>query len=296
MRRFLAGANSIKNFALMLAVVAAASLAVTASQAASTRTWVSNTGTNNAQCSVTSPCQTFAQALAATQSGGDINCLTPGDFAPVEITISVTIDCEAVSNGGISATTYGAAVVLVDTAAVVVNLIGLEINSPIANTGFGVKITAPATVNIRNCKIYGFQDAGNGAGIFFEPNAPGGILVVDNVFITNTTYGIYEQAISGNMTVRNSDISNSEVGIAVYLNGGTHTGATIEQTTLAFNDYGIYVADLGDVALIGDSTVVNNSYGVYVTGGVAYSFGNNQIGGNSTDISGTLTPYPGGLN
>jgi hypothetical protein len=295
------GANAMKKLARLLAIVAATCLGVATSHAASVRTWVSNAGTNNAQCSVTQPCLTFAQALAATSSGGEINCLTPGDFGPVEIGISVTIDCEGVSNGGI-ATSFAAAIAI-DTAGIVVNLIGLELDGlNVPGSGPGVNITAPATVNIRNCKIYDFEYGGangTGAGIFFAPNASGGVLAVDNVFVANNSYGIVEESSSGfsNMTVRNSNISSNSYGISATAFPGTHAGVTIEQTVLSFNNLiGLLVGSTGAVALVGGSTLVNNVVGVELAGGgIAYSFENNQIGGNGTDGT-PLTAYPGGLN
>jgi hypothetical protein len=89
-------------------------------------------------------------------------------------------------------------------------------------------------VNIRNCKIYGFT---NGVGIYFQPGSSGGTLIVDNVLISGGYVGIgqYSHVGVSNMTVRNSNINNNGNGIVVQGTGGTHAGATIEQTTLAFN-------------------------------------------------------------
>jgi hypothetical protein len=49
------------------------------------------------------------------------------------------------------------------------------------------------------------------------------------------------------MAVRNSNINNNSYGIFGGVNGGTPAGATIEQTTLAFNVIGLYVQDPGAV-------------------------------------------------
>jgi hypothetical protein len=292
----LAPAKSIKTLALLFTVMAVTCMGAASGRAANTRTWVSSTGSDSNPCSVTQPCLTFAGALANTSSGGEIDCLDPGGFggaAGVTINISVTIDCEGPSNGGITVTP-GDTGVNVNTAGILVNLIGLDINGQNSLTGsVGVAITAAATVNIRNCKIYGFP--GGGGGIFLEPNASGSALVVDNVFIANSTFGINQMNASdvSNMTVRNSTISNNGVGISVNVTGG-HAGATIEQTTLAFNGTGLHVNGTGAIAVLGGTTVVNNTTGVIMqNGGSVYSFKNNQIGGNSTDGT-PLTAYPGG--
>jgi hypothetical protein len=290
-----AGVRAIKRLALLLAVIAAGCVVAATAEAQNARTWVSATGTDtsNTQCSVTAPCLTFAHAVAETQSGGEIDCLTPGGFGAVTIGISVTINCEGTSNGGITVNSGNA--ITINTAGTVVNLIGLAINGENnSNSSYGVDITAAARVTVRDCKIYGFTA---GVGIYMTNG--GGTLVADNVLVTNNSVGIEDYANSGvsNMSVRNSDISNNQDGIYVWIVGGTHAGVTVEQTTLAFNsNIGLALgADAGSVALIGGSTVVNNGTGVFVGfGTTVYSFVNNQIGGNGTDISGTLTPYPGG--
>jgi Right handed beta helix region len=283
---------SLKKLALSLVVVLAACLVAATGHAASLRTWVSNAGSDSNPCSVTLPCLTFAGALANTSSGGEINCLTPGGFGVVTITISVTIDCEGASNGGI---TTNANAININTAGIIVNLIGLDINGENATGGNGLNITGAATVNVRNCKIYGFA---SGDGIIFNPGSSGGIMIVDNVLISGNYAGIGQLGSAGvsNMTVRNSNINNNNASaIGVLQTGGTHAGATIEQTTLAFNgSYGLYVQGSGAIAVIGSSTVVNNGTGVATSiGGILYSFKNNQIGGNSTDGT-PLTAYPGG--
>jgi hypothetical protein len=284
-----------KKLALVLAFITATCVGAAAA-GSNTRSWVSATGNDSNSCSVTQPCQTFQGAIANTASGGEINCLGPGGFGGttgLTITISVTIDCEGASNGGIEAS-GGNNAITISTANITVNLIGLDIDGENGAGMAGVSIVAPATVNIRNCKIYGFEYA-----VYFQPTASGGTLVVDNAFVANNGYGIWQWSQSGvsDMTVRNSNINNNiQVGILVEVMGGTHAGATIEQTTLAFNgSSGLLSSGSGAVALIGSSTVVNN-YGAGVlagNGGTIYSFKNNQIGGNSTDGT-PLTAYPGG--
>lgn len=292
---------SMNKLALVLAIVAATGLGCARAHAQGTngRTFVSSTGTNNSQCSFTAPCLTFAQALLQTASGGEINCLTPGGFGTVTISISVTINCEGTSNGGILAT-GNATAITINTAGIVVTLIGLDINGQ-GSGNAGVYVPAAAFVTIRNCKIYGFT--GNG-GILYSPNAPSNPqtwLFVDSVLASNNIAGITEVTTGGfaTMSVRNSTMSNNTSnGIAVLGQGGTHTGATVEQTTLAFNATGLDVMGTGAQVLMGGSTVVNNVTGVTSqSGGAIYSFQNNQIGGNNNDISGTInTAYPGGLH
>ena len=280
-----------KKLALLLAVMAASSVCAATAQAASAnRTFVSNSGVsgNTTQgCSAASPCDTFTNALSVTNSGGEINCLNAGDFGTVSIAVSVTINCEGPSNGGITASTPGGSAIVIN-AAVDVTLIGLDINST-ASGGVGINIAGSPNVVVRNCKIHNFSGNG-GSGIQLQA----GTLVVDNSLIVQNNTGIFEFDTSGglNMSVRNSDISyNSNAGIRITVDGGSHAGATIEQTTLAFNGDGVSLT--GGVAVIGGSTIVNNTIGVANSGGTVFSFKNNQIGGNGTDGT-PLTAYPGG--
>ena len=78
--------------------------------------------------------------------------------------------------------------------------------------------------------------------------------------------------------------NNSSNGISVTT-GGSHSGATIDRTTLAFNgSNGLVVNGGAAIAIIGNSTVTGNTTGVGTSGGgTLQSFKNNQIGGNTTD-------------
>src|ERR1700691_3345097 len=86
----------------VLGTLLVAALCTAPAYALSQRTWVSNTG-SGAACTETAPCATFAAALAVTASGGEIDCLTSGDYgtgSTLTIGISVTINC-GTSIGGI---------------------------------------------------------------------------------------------------------------------------------------------------------------------------------------------------
>src|SRR5260370_38647434 len=88
--------NSMRTFALSLAIIAPALplLAASPAQAQLSRTWVSATGNDANNCSQASPCLTFSGALGKTVPGGEVNCFTSGDFGPVLISFAVTISCE----------------------------------------------------------------------------------------------------------------------------------------------------------------------------------------------------------
>src|SRR5689334_20032246 len=101
------------------------------------RTFVSGTGAGVA-CTRAAPCATFSAAHTATDVNGEINCLDAGDFGPLTITKSITIDCAGtaavISTSGIGVT--------INTAGVVVRLRNLMIKGLGTDSGPGIKFTA----------------------------------------------------------------------------------------------------------------------------------------------------------
>ena len=55
-------------------------------------TWVSSLGSDANPCSRALPCLTFGGAIAKTNAGGTIGVIDPGEYGPVDITKSITID------------------------------------------------------------------------------------------------------------------------------------------------------------------------------------------------------------
>lgn len=298
--------RNLRLSAIVLATIIAGSVHGTPAQAQATRTWVSNTGSGST-CSVTAPCLTFAAAIAATAAGGEINCLTPGGFGSVTISKSITIDCEG-TTGGIMVSSGDA--IDINTAGVVVNLRGLDING-LGTGSYGINITAAATVDISNSKIYGFNASSaengvfTGTGILIDScctNGAGTTVVVTDSRITSNGTGIVLDPYLGlaNMTLR-SVVANYN-GVGVYIATGqvlgigsaTHAGATIDRSTLAFNsNCGLQANGGPAVAIIGDSTVTGNATGVCnINGGTLLSMKNNWIAGNSSDGT-PLTAFSG---
>src|SRR5687768_8978735 len=93
----------IKMTVIVSCLFAFASLA----NAQATRTWVSGVGDDVNPCSRTAPCKTFAGAISKTATNGEINCLDPGGFGTINITKSITIDCEDTQGSILAAGTTG---------------------------------------------------------------------------------------------------------------------------------------------------------------------------------------------
>src|SRR6476646_7332437 len=71
-------------------------LAGGSAQATISHTWVSSTGNDSNACTRSAPCATFAGALAKTSAGGEIDVADAGDYGPVTITQSVSIEAVGV--------------------------------------------------------------------------------------------------------------------------------------------------------------------------------------------------------
>src|SRR6185295_19732283 len=157
-------------------------------------TWVSGVGDDFNPCTRTAPCQTFAGAISKTAAGGEISVLDPGDFGPVVITKSITINGNSMAK--ITADLTNGVIVNAASTDVVI-LRGLSING--VGTGLsGIRYLAGAKVVIEHCRIYGFTDF----GVHAEGN---GSVSVANSLLTNN--GVAVQAETG-ATVR---LSNNEI-------------------------------------------------------------------------------------
>src|SRR5687767_15444373 len=119
--------NISKRIALVGAIVAATAFGYAApASAQATRTWVSGVGDDVNPCSRTAPCKTFAGAISKTATDGEINCLDPGGFGAVNITKSITIDCEDTQGSILAAGTTGVIVNATTTSRI--RLRGISIN------------------------------------------------------------------------------------------------------------------------------------------------------------------------
>jgi len=184
-------------------------LIVTGVQAQATRTWVSGTGDDSNSCSRTTPCRTFAGAIARTSTGGEITVLDAGGFNPVVIRKSITIDGTGVP------------------ASILANLAtGITIDIP---PGPSHTRRNPREVRIRGLSINGLGSGNNGINVI----RAGKVTVEDCVIDGFTHHGINVQA--GRLFVRNTTIrNNDEAGINVT--GTAQAGIT--DTSLVFNGTG----------------------------------------------------------
>jgi hypothetical protein len=186
-------------------------LFATSLSALSTHTWVAANGNDANAGTPASPYADFATAVANTAAGGTVSVMGPGDYGPVTITQSITIDG---SGGG-------------------------SIN--FAGDGEGIYVDAAANANIviRNLSIDG---GGTGSDAIFV--ASSGTTNVVNVLIDGCLIAGFNQIGVGlgsespmYLTVRNTSIQGGTLGVRTFQNGtsGPVTGydhVTLDRVTI----------------------------------------------------------------
>jgi len=192
------------------------------------RTWVSATGNDNNDCTLTAPCQTFAGAIAKTAAGGEIDCLDAGDFGTVTVTKSITLDCNGW--GSILSPNADAIVISGTPAAASVTIRNLSVNG--AATGLnGIRyLSGSGALHIENVQVFGFTQNG-----------------ID-----------FENTVAANLFVRRSQITgNLSGGILVKPSGGVLANVSLYQVRADHNLFGLRVQD-GGKATVEDSIAYSN--------------------------------------
>ena len=312
--------NSCSPFAalaLALALVAAAP-----AHALINRAWVSGHGPDAAGCGApTSPCRSFQYVhdniIAA---GGEIDVLDPAGYGSVTITKSLSIVNDGVGTAGVQQSSSGQDAITINAGANdAIHLRGLNIDG----LGFaynGVNLVAGGSLDIVNCVVRHF----NNAGIAIEPSTADkfsitdtltsdnvdGIVVWPSVTVNgaikgviannNLSVGIYfaSSGTSGSVSVSVVDSEASGNGGVGFEAQGNTSGATIvlalRGVTASNNQAGVASLASGGANVqiaLAHSLIVRNGFGTNNQyGGTIYSYGDNDINFNSTDVNGTLTP------
>jgi hypothetical protein len=282
--------------------------------AQATRTWVSGVGDDVNPCSRTAPCKTWQGAISKTLAGGEIDALDPGGFGAVTITKGITID----GGGGIIGSTLSSGVngfVVNAGANETVILRNLRINGAGTTLGLnGVRFIGGKSLIVENCDIYYYSQ--NGIDISLNQSTAASVLVKNTVIVntgqnairaTNANASAPVSVVIDQVTVHlgaNGIVAadNSKVRVsrtvssnntgdgfrAVFTTGPTELDIDNSE---AANNGGNGVAAQGASATvrITSNKIVGNAVGISATGGQVISFGNNSIGGNTTNGAPTST-------
>jgi len=294
--------------ALLAVSTVAAVLVATPALATSTRTYVSNGGSDaNAtfSCDFAHPCRTFAAALAQTTAGGEILAIDSSGYGRLVIDRSVSILAAPGAYAGIGVGAAGNATgIEIATAGVDVVLRGLTLTGQGGN--FGIGMTAGNSLFVENCVISDFAGGAgimaggsawvrvidsvirrNGTGAAFTGGAH--VLVSGSRFLNNSGNGVEASSDSVDMTrlsvERSVASGNGGVG---FLASSKDTGAAqmaIVDSVAEGNGTGVLaeVQNTGSVeASVADSLVAANGNGIMVSGAGAKMV----VGGNAVTKNG----------
>jgi hypothetical protein len=294
-------------------------------QALNSRTWVSGTGSDSASCgAVATPCRTMQVAHDNTAAGGEIDVLDSAGYGAVTINKAITILANG-SIGGLLAGIGTNAVTVSAGPSDAIVLQGLSIEG--ADVGHnGVVFNSGGTLTIINCTIQNFTGTGaNGNGVIVQSTGPAAslITIADTTIVGNAGAAIRLSppsgtasavvAISHVLAVRNpigisvdtTAATSGAVGLdvagfsAVFGSNGIllPTGPITQVARLdAINlsnqsGAGLSASGSSTTVLLGRSVITDNFIGVQVmNSAVVSTYGDNRIDGNTTQVSGSLTP------
>jgi hypothetical protein len=279
------------------------------------RTFVSASGDDASPCRRDAPCLTFAAALKNTSAGGEIDVLDPGDFGPVTITESITIDGGGGSVAGVGVAPGTSGITINAGANDVITLRGLVFSGYGETGASGVVFNSGSRLQIEDCMFQGFDTAGiaftpgtgsaTTAQMFVENSTmvgnADGVLVTPTAGIAaavtltrvhldqNSVTGLVADGTNGSGPIQvavgdGSASSNADNGISVF-SGLASVSLDVIRTTIAANGLvGLRGQGSAATVTVGSSQIRGNTVGLkMLSGGVLLSYGNNQMTGNGTN-------------
>jgi len=281
------------------------------------RTFVSAaSGSDSNVCTRDAPCLTFARALKNTLPGGEIDALNSGDYGPVKLTGSITID------GGVG---FGAVGVAPSTSGITVNAGASDIINlrDLAFDGYGetgasgVVFNSGARLQIDHCSFQGFDTAGiaftpgvgsaataqmfveettiigNAGGVLIKPTAgiAAAVTLAKVRIDQNSGSGLIADGTSGSgpIVVAVGDSSanfNASNGIDVTSAQASVKVDIIRLAAVANGLAGIQSQGSAATVTVGSSQIRGNATGLEsIGGGVLLSYANNHVTANGSNGS-----------
>jgi hypothetical protein len=266
-------------------------------EAATPRAYVSVNGNDANTCNVpTTPCRTYTGAISQVTPGGEVIVLDSGTFGGGTIGQSVTINAPA----GIVALS-ASPIVSNPGAGNVVVLRGLTVQSPSPGSGTGISQLSGALF-VENTVVDGWS-IGLNAGAAGQQ-----LFVKGSIFRNQDNHGLVVDAFNTAVVAIEGSFFERNSAVGVYLLGGT---GRVSNTVMTGNGAGAYVindpteftfqgcqvsgnssgliVDGSSLVRLSASTITRNGTGLWSTGnGLAQSFGNNAIRGNTSDVVGAV--------
>ena len=297
--------KKLEGLSLIIGVLILA-IASSSAWAQSTRTFVSGVGDDANPCSRTAPCRTFSGAIARTTPGGEVNAIDAGDFGPLGISKSITID----GGGTLASINFAGGAGAIVNAGVndVVVLRNLTFNS--AQQGFnGIQFLSGAALYVDNVHIFGSLAVGGltGNGIDFNPSGNSRLYVSNSSMRKNGFVGIYVRPTAtgsadvslirvqleknatglfvsdGASVVVVDSIASSNAGAGFQVFSSARPAELYLERSVSSNNgtFGVRTDGAPSIVRLSNTTLVSNFVGISAGGGSIVSFSNNAVAGNS---------------
>jgi sugar lactone lactonase YvrE len=290
--------------------------------APTSRTFVSaSTGSDSNTCTRAAPCLTFATALKNMSAGGEIDVLDPGDFGPVTLTGSMTIDGGGGLVAGVGVVPGTSGITINAGANDVINLRDLVFDGYGETGASGVVFNSGSRLQIEQCTFQGFDTAGiaftPGAGsattaqMFVENSTivgnAGGVLVkpTEGIAAAVTLIAVHIDQNSGSGLIADGTSGSGPIQVAMgnssaSLNASNGIHVTSAQASVKVDAIRVTIAANGLAGIqsqggaasvtVGSSQIRGNATGLQsIGGGALLSYANNQITGNGSNGSFTTT-------
>jgi hypothetical protein len=237
-------------------------LATVPANATVDHTYVSAEGSDSGGCS--SPaiaCRHFAYALEQTSAYGNIIVIDAADYGPVTITKSINIVAQGKGPSGVTVGA-GNAITISAGATDAVTLSGLTLNGDVT-ASYGIMLNSVGTLTISDCVIQNFQSS----GIFLS--AAGGTRL--------------------NASILNSVMNNDGVGVTIHGSGMTQTFVTVRNSVAVNNAVSGFYVRGATLTLAGTMATGSFNAAIFLPAdslSQVFSYGDNELNGNATAITG----------
>jgi hypothetical protein len=286
--------------AIAAALALAAMLPTLPAQAQNSRSFVSSTGLDTNNCSLTAPCRSFVGAYAKTNAAGEIDVLNTAGYGPLTITGAISIVNDGgtasvlIPSGGTGFTINAGVNDAVSVRGVTFEGAGVGQHGIVFNTG--------QSLTAKNCVIRHVT----ASGITFSPNASSSLLVSDTLVADNSVDGIVLAPTgSGTVTavINRVEVNNNASGIGFAFFGTSSSGsiiASVSESITSNNGTGVVGGSSPGLAVpkvtLFHSVVANNSAVGIAAGFATVTVAQSAVTGNvvsgwSIGTSGVIQTY-----
>ncbi|MBK8569514.1 MAG: right-handed parallel beta-helix repeat-containing protein [Nitrosomonadales bacterium] len=273
-----------------------------------TRAFVSQDGSDGNNCSLATPCRTFAKVVTVVDTDGEVLVLDSAGYGPVTLTQSISLTAAPGVYAGITVAS-GSGVTIAANIDVVLR--GLTING--LGGADGITMSGASNPSIENCVISNFSGGGQ-HGVFV--NSAASVRIVDTL-VRDNDIGIQLQGgavtdISGSKLLGNNTailatsasipftsviisdtvVTGGGTGIEAISSGTGSSRINMIRSSITNNLQGVASSASAGTApvTLSDSMITGNVIGYSKgTGGSLVSLGNNTITDNGSN-TGPLTP------